>query len=198
MKEAVKKFVVLVGAHFPRQKFTGDEAREAVWLRSMGEMLGVYDDDVLMEAAETIIRTRDPEKDNTMFPKPVECIRACDAAKEKLRIRATPLLETREKVSQRIESLQLWSDDRVSLAKSLVSASPDRERAQREGWIEHLFHFCRENGRLPRREEVGEIIASHGKLIRLLDELRGRTDAVSKGLLTLGASVRKHTHDLMN
>ena len=76
--DGVTKFIMLVGAHFPRQKFAGEEEREALWLRSMGEILGVYADDVLMEAAGVIIRTRDPKEDSSMFPKPVECIRACE------------------------------------------------------------------------------------------------------------------------
>lgn len=79
MNDEIKKFILLVEVHFPRQKFSGDEAKEALWLRSMSEILGQYEPEVLSEAAATIVRTRDPQKEGTMFPKPQECIKVCEA-----------------------------------------------------------------------------------------------------------------------
>jgi hypothetical protein len=76
--DAIMKFILLVEVHFPRPKFQGDEKREAVWVRSMSEILGAYSPDVLSEAAAMIVRSRDPKQDGTMFPKPCECIAACE------------------------------------------------------------------------------------------------------------------------
>lgn len=92
--EAIMKFIMLVEVHFPRPKFSGDERREALWMRSMSEILSDYEPRVLALASETIIRTRDPEKDSTMFPKPSECIRACGAAKRLLDARDMPMIGT--------------------------------------------------------------------------------------------------------
>lgn len=77
-EDAIMKFILLVEVHFPRPKFNGDEKREALWMRSMREILSEYEPEVLAKAAENIVRTRDP-RDNggSMFPKPSECIAAC-------------------------------------------------------------------------------------------------------------------------
>lgn len=76
--DAIMKFILLVEVHFPRPKFNGDEKREALWMRSMREILSEYEPEVLAKAAETIVRTRDPRDGGSMFPKPSECIYACE------------------------------------------------------------------------------------------------------------------------
>lgn len=81
-KTAVMKFIALVEVHFPRPKFSGDEAKETLWLRSMAEILGEFEPDVLMKAAEKIVRTRNPQTESSMFPKPSECIAACHAVQK--------------------------------------------------------------------------------------------------------------------
>lgn len=86
-EEAIMRFILLVEAHFPRPKFNGDERLEAVWMRSMREILSEYDADVLAEAAASILRNRSPKRgDSTMFPKPAECIEACERIITKRRL----------------------------------------------------------------------------------------------------------------
>lgn len=195
MTVAVTKFIMLVSAHFPRQKFAGDEAREALWVQSMREMLSVYSDDVLMRAAEDIVRTRDPDKDGTMFPKPKECLDACETAKKALAFEATPLLETSERWAQRVSEADLWSQERINLARDLL-ASELGQRAKREGWADHLFHFMRINKRLPQGPEVAETIRAARAHADLLAELAEKGDLLSRHLRTYGASVQAHTRDL--
>lgn len=100
MNEAVKQFILLVDVHFPRQKFAGNEVKEAIWLRSMSEILGDYPPEVLAEAAAMIIRTRDPDKPHgSMFPKPVECIKACEAVQRRKILETLPVF-TRDEPRQ--------------------------------------------------------------------------------------------------
>lgn len=193
----VQKFIALVGVHFPRAKHGGDEAAEALWLRSMNEILGDYEDDVLIEAAVWIVKNRDPDKDGTMFPKPKHCIDACNRARDTIRIRSTPMLETRERVQERIDAAAKWAPDRIDLAKSLTRAFPDIRRAKAEGWIDAVFHFCREHGRHPSKSEIPEIIAGHKKFRELIADLGLRDDALGRGLLTLGRLVEQRTTDMI-
>jgi hypothetical protein len=138
MNEGVKKFIMLVGAHFPRQKFVGEEEREALWLRSMGEILGGYADDVLMEAAANIVKTRDPKEDGSMFPKPVECIRACETV---LRKRA---------------SFALMTAPKIEVEKALASIEIRIGDSEWLSWMEHLRQ-------IKRHDLVGEA-ESKGKI----------------------------------
>jgi len=189
MNDAVKKFIMTVSAFFPRQKFAGEEAKEALWLRSMGEMLGGYSPDVLAAAAETIVKTRDP-KDGTMFPKPAECIAACDAAKKLLAHRETPLLAKPDKVDA-------WSDDRLALAFDLVNGEMGR-RAAREGWVSILYHFARKNMRLPQPPEIAAIVAERRELEAFIEGLRAkeRPTSVDAALITFAGQVDRRRDEL--
>jgi len=132
MNDEIRKFILLIEVHFPRPKFTGDEAKEALWLRSMTEILSDYEPDVLAEAALTIIRTRDPDKANTMFPKPVECIRACDAARNR----------------RRVETLLALSGDdprRIEPPRSLSEFRIERGSVSWDYWLAHLESIGRKD-----------------------------------------------------
>lgn len=157
-KVAGMQFIGIVESFFPRPKLSGDDGREAIWLRTMLDLLSPYDDDVLLEAANTIVRTRDPAKDGTMFPKPVECLAACDKAKDLKSVRATPLLETQEAVRKRAERNASWTAERIQLADELCAGTALGKRAAREGWVLHLHDFCRENMRLPDAEQIDQLI----------------------------------------
>ena len=142
--DAIMKFIMLVEVHFPRPKFSGDERREALWMRSMSEILADYDARALALAAETIIRTRDPGKDSTMFPKPSECIRACDAAKRLIAARDMPLIGT-------------------DYVQQIQTALPEHVIARGDVWWEHWLEFFRNHDRadLARdAEQAGRIRAS--------------------------------------
>jgi hypothetical protein len=146
---AVTKFIAMIATFFPRPKFSGNEDSETLWVGMMLKMLAPYDASVLTEAAERIIRDRDPDKDGTMFPKPSECIAACEAVL-KLRKGATLQLEG-PKGNE-------WTDDRLSLAFDLANG-PLGRRAAREGWIGPLLRFCRQHMRLPKDHEIAQVIA---------------------------------------
>lgn len=187
----VKKFIMLVEVQFPRQKFSGDEDKEAIWLRTMNEDLGHYDDDVLVEAANKIRRTRDPNKDGTMFPKTKECVAACESVKASLKLRnSTPLLPKAEKSDD-------WSDDRLALAFDLVNGEMGR-RAAREGWISSLYHFARKNMRLPQPPEVAAIIAERRSLESFIQGLRDkeRPTSMDAALIQFAETVEKRRDEL--
>jgi len=142
------KFISLVEIHFPAPKFNGDESQEELWTDSIAQILGPYDDDVVLDAAATIVRTRRPKTDGTMFPKPSECIEACDNAKARKQLAQTPLLETASKIKERQERdpHAAWRRDRVALAVDLCRTELG-QRAGREGWILQLYDFCRDYAR---------------------------------------------------
>lgn len=126
MNEAVKKFILLVEVHFPRQKFSGDEGKEALWLRSMSEILSDYDEATLGEAANTIIRTRDPDgKSGTMFPKPSECIRVCDTIRLRKEFEAMPIFSAENVV-------------RIAAPRNLPSITT---KVGDPAWPQWLAHF---------------------------------------------------------
>lgn len=190
MTDAVMKFIMLVEVHFPRPKFNGDEDREALWMRSMREILTGYRADVLNQAAAQIIRTRDPKKHGGVFPKPFECKEVCNEIAEQLERKETPLLPKAEKGES-------WSDDRLALAFDLVNGEMGR-RAAREGWISSLYHFARKNMRLPQPDEVKAIVASRSSLVSFIERLRDkeRPTSVDAALISMAGSVEKRREEL--
>lgn len=75
--QAIEQFILLIEVHFPRPRFGGDERREALWMRSIHQILSEFEPDLITKAAEHILRNRDPEKNGgTMFPKPSEILKA--------------------------------------------------------------------------------------------------------------------------
>lgn len=143
------QFIGIVEAFFPRPKFSGDDGREAIWLRTMLDMLRPYADDVLVEAANWIVKNRHPMENGTTFPKPAECISACEA-----------VIKIRKGAALKIEGPKgdEWTDDRLTLAFDLANG-PLGRRASREGWISLLLRFCRCHMRLPKDHEIPELIA---------------------------------------
>lgn len=180
-KVAGMQFIGVVESFFPRPKLSGDDGREAIWLRTMLDLLSPYEDDVLLEAANTIIRTRDPDKDGTMFPKPVECIAACDKAKDLKRVRSTPLLESQDAIRRRAERNQAWSAERVEFATELCESTAIGRRAAKEGWVLQLHDFCRENMRLPTTDaEVDVLVRSSANFRNLVARLTEDTDTLAQ------------------
>lgn len=198
MNDNVLKFIALIDTYFTKPRFAGDTDRETLWLRGMQDMLGCYTEAVLMRAAREIVKTRDPGRDGTMFPKPSECIRACDDAKKWVEYESRPLLETASKVQARIDAAALWSPDRIETAKLLLQGELG-DRARREGWIDQLFHFAREHCRLPTSsDEINGLVRARDAMRKLLDDLGLRGDDVSKGLKAYGESLQAHTRKLVN
>lgn len=144
--EGVLRFVAVVELHFPRPKFNDDERMEAAWLASMQRSLGGYDDDVLSEAAQRILRDRSPKKDGRFFPVPSECEDACKEALKLKRARETPLLASPQNVPY---------EARANLAADIMK-SPLGVRAHKEGWDVPMFHFCVDHMRAPSGKEIDE------------------------------------------
>lgn len=192
--ENVTKFIVTVGAFFPRPKFGENEEALTHWMALMVSMLGGYSDEILTEAAATIIRTRDPaEKGGSMFPKPKECIEACDNAKARKELAQAPLLETAAKIKERQEKdpHAAWRKDRVALAVDLCR-TPLGQRAGREGWILQLYDFCRNYARVPNAAgEIEKLISDARAYHEMVERLRGEagTDTVVTALVRLGDTV---------
>lgn len=147
-EEAIMRFIMLVEVHFPRPKFSGDERREAVWMRSMREILSEFEDDVLAEAASSILRNRNPKHgDSTVFPKPAECIEACQRIITKRRLVEVAASFERDEPARRIEAR--------AQSMPVFSITPDDLRWPE--WISFFHH-------IGRHDIAGE--AESRKLIR--------------------------------
>ena len=179
----VAKFISIVGLHFPRPKFEDDETMGAAWTASMTRTLGGYSDDVLLEAAQRILGTRNPKKDGKFFPVPSECSAVCDqVALLKSRTSSTPLLAG--------PSANEWSEERQRLALDLMKG-PLGAKAAREGWMVTLYDFCRVNMRLPTEKEAAQYRESgRGFEEKLRDCENGEAGDNSRDWAKLGASIK--------
>ncbi len=178
--EAVLRFVAVVELHFPRPKFNDDEQMEAAWLASMTRTLGNYPDDVLSEAAQRILRDRNPKKDGRFFPVPSECEDACKAALRLKRAQETPLLGFGPEMSY---------SERCNLARDLMKA-PLGDKAKKEGWSQALWDFCVQHRKLPSGHEIDACKAADAKFMAEREAcLRGEREhgkswaAVAEGMV---------------
>lgn len=146
MSQDVAKFIAMVGLHFPAPK-VNDEQAHAAWCASMVRLLDKYPAGVLADAADKIIRERDPKKDGRFFPAPSECIAACEEAAQLRRAKETPLLEAPK------EPDAFSYGERVELARDFMKTTVAK-RAITEGWGQSLFHFVVRNRRLPNDAEI--------------------------------------------
>lgn len=152
MSHGITKFIAMVGLHFPRPKFSGDESMEAAWISSMTIKLDPYSDAILLQAAEFIITTRIPKKDGAFFPSPAECIAICE--------RFVALEKKPQQLLLSAPSADEWSRDRVDLAFDLCK-TPIGLQAARDGWVLGLHDFCRKHMRIPKTEiEIQKCIES--------------------------------------
>lgn len=154
------QFIGLVEAFFPRPNFKGDKARLALWARSLRDALSGYDEDVLLAAAREINLTRDPKRDGKKFPKPAECIAACEVQRKLKLVQSAPLLETRQAIEDRENThwLAYYSKERQKLARDLCM-TPLGKKAAREGWVQGLFDFIRVKQRVPNDSEIAGLVA---------------------------------------
>jgi len=143
--DGVKKFIAAIDLVFPAPQFDGDKMRQAAWVQLMTSELGAAEDEVLIEAAKLIRRTRNPKKDGRFFPTPQECLEACREVAETMERSRTPLLEHKSK--------EVPYHARITLARDLMK-SPMGKSAVREGWGPAMFHFCVNNMRVPAGREV--------------------------------------------
>lgn len=196
------KFIQLVELHFPAPKFNGEQHLEDAWTQSIGKILAPYEDAVVLEAADQIVRTRDPdEKGGTMFPKPFEIIKVLDDVKERQRIRATPLIETKEartKRERQESEVRAWTPERQKLA-TLLCQTPLGQRAANEGWVVALWNYARHHMRLPEEQTVIDEIRRQGLDTRkaIEDIIRAPAkDKLNVALKDMAGNVLKTGDDL--
>lgn len=174
------KFIGMIEKFFPAPKFGGDQKEEELWLKMMRDMLSAYDEQTLVQAAQSIVRHRDPKRDGTFFPKPSECIAACEAV---VKLQRGAMLQIEPPKADE------WSDDRITLAFDLANG-PLGRRAAREGWVNALLRFCRKNMRLPKDGEISSCIAENAEFQEALQRCRdGECGSLSASLATLGESI---------
>lgn len=182
MSHAISKFISAIDAHFPRPRFR-DEEQEAIWTASITRTLMHYDPRVLAEAADDIIRTRDPAKERSRaFPVPRELLAACEAV---LRRRKPDQLRLTVSDDPNLQ----WHPDRQRLADELVSGEMGRRAAQ-EGWFAALRGFAAQTARLPSVGEIGALRAIAAEFHDRLAQCRaGEAGPASQKLAALGGAM---------
>lgn len=140
----VHKFIATVSLHYPRPKFNDDDTMGAAWTASMNRVLSGFADDVLAEAAQRVLETRNPKKDGRFFPVPQECTEVCREILEEHEARKTPLLAGPKDVPY---------EARVALARDLMK-SPMGQLARRENWDVGMYEFCLEHMRVPAGADI--------------------------------------------
>lgn len=144
--DGVLKFIATIELDFPRPKFGGDDDMENAWVASRVRSLGGWNDEVLAEAADVIMRTRNPRKDGRFFPVLQECEDACREAAAAIERRRAPLLAPPPEIPY---------EARIKLARDLMQ-SPMGNLAKREGWGTSMFYFCVNNMRVPGGREIDQ------------------------------------------
>lgn len=156
--KACYEFIVRVDVHFPAPKFANDKKRSDLWTQSINDVLSPYEDEVVREAADRIIRSRDPDesKGGSMFPKPFEILKvlnevrdlqAARAAAETMKLESPELYRKRTTPSE--ELLRSYSDERMEFALVLMRGELGQQ-AVREGWEFQLFRYACEHNALPK------------------------------------------------
>lgn len=190
--DGVMKFIAVVELHFPRPQFGGDETREAAWIASMTRTLGAYDDEVLNEAAQRILRDRLPKRDGRFFPVPAECSEVCSAAAKALAAKKTPLL------AYEGNDISQFSPERFDLARDLMLCGLGKQ-ARKEGWEVAMFEFCVRNRRIPASaQEIAQCKAVDKRFVDIREKcLRGGAGEQSRGLATWAQNIVSRAKELM-
>jgi hypothetical protein len=184
--KAIKQFIAVVELHFPRPKFGGDETQEAAWMASLARVLSPFEDDELADAAVRLLSTYE----GRYFPKPVECTKACQKAREVKRLSQPQLL---------IGKQELPYEGRAKLARDIMQA-PLGQQAQREGWDTTMFHFIIDNQRAPQGQEIDTCKAKSREFKNTYEQLLkpgSHPDAGPLAVLAEGI-VRKAREDMGN
>lgn len=134
--------------NFPPYNWTEDRQKE--WVTSVVRELGQMPRDVLMRAADEIVRTRKVAR----TPVVAELVDACKEAQYWVeRDKAGGELPINPEETKKFA---LWSDERRRLADQLIM-TPQGKRAANEGWIFGLHNFIRENGKVPTEYEERQL-----------------------------------------
>jgi hypothetical protein len=194
-RAAVVKFIGAVSIHFPRPSCPENpreaaewKQRETMWLDSMIQILGGYDEDVLQRAATRIVRS---ETRDRRFPLPAVCRQVCEEIVKADKASQPPTIEDRAK------DLKGNADWQYRLADDLIMCEMGR-RAAREGWILSLHDFCRINGRLPTADwEIRKCIDGARGFDKAYEEvLNGAGGVCAKALEALGDTMLKRREAL--
>lgn len=195
MSSKIAEFADAMIQHFPPFR-QWEEYQEKAWAETLVAELAGFTEPELKRAQREMIRTRKPS-----MPKPPmvsECIAACNEARR--------WLES-ERNEGKLPSLQShevsfdWSAERIKLAYELMHTALGKQ-ACREGWQLSMWHFCRENRRHPRGNEIDACKRASKGFDQILEEIyrtgAGVPVAAIKPLVGLGESMndrRKKIYD---
>jgi hypothetical protein len=173
--------------NFPPYNWTEDRQKE--WVTSVVKELGQMPRDVLMRAADELVRTRKVAR----TPVVAELVDACKEAQywvERDKAGGQLNLDSRE-----VKTFAIWSDERRILADQLVM-TPQGKRAAKEGWIFGLHNFIRENGRVPTEYEERQLKQSSEEFLVEFRKCLNGGFACAKPLAELGAKMLKRREEL--
>lgn len=185
-KDALE-FLDRILKNFPPYNWTEDRQKE--WVTSVVREVGRMPRDVLMRAADEIVRTRKAVR----TPVVAELVEACKEAKYWVERESSKDGLPLDKDD--VRKFALWSDERLRLANDLVM-TPVGKAAAKEGWIRGLHDFIREHARMPAENEIVRLrIAARDFNEEYEKCLRG-TGPLMKSLAELGGKMVKRGEEL--
>lgn len=123
---------------------TGDAAE---FKRILNDKIGHHSTDLLLEVADEFITTR------KSWPKMADIISGAISASIR---QANAQRVAMPSVKQR----DPWSDEAAQQANELIQCDMG-VRADREGWLGHLWDYCRDKGRLPgSKSEIAKLVSA--------------------------------------
>ncbi len=152
------------------------------YLDELNRLIGHYSEPVLEHAANQLIREHTPTQRNP-WPSPATIAKACAAALPTWGV-ARPTAAAGE-----------WSKESVAKAYDLLK-SPMGRVAANEGWVLGLWDFCRKNGRLPDRKEVGRIKDGAQGFDKSFAEATRIKTQIGDALVRLGETMLARRHKL--
>lgn len=178
-KTAAVKFAETILQLFPPFRWEPDQ--EDRWMEIMARETSGFSDAVLDRALSIMVRRKDHR-----MPTPGECINACIEAKRWL---------DQDRQAGEIPELQRssgddWSADRVRLAYELCKGTQLGKEAAKDGWILSFWHFCREEQRVPKGQEIEQCKRDSAGIDEIYAACaRGEGGALTKACAAWGASV---------
>jgi hypothetical protein len=144
--DAVAKFIEPILAVIPTPKTESIEGFVAAYARILSD----FDDDVLVLASETLLRTM---KHKSM-PLPGECLDACWEAAETIRLRKLRAIQPKRKIPEQF----MWTKEMAENADKLFASAWGR-KAVADGVEIALWDFMVKHQRWPNENEYEKVRA---------------------------------------
>lgn len=152
------------------------------YLDELNRLIGHYSEPVLEHASNQLIREHTPTQRNP-WPSPATIAKACAVAASTWG-KVKPMSPPGE-----------WSKEAVAKAYDLLK-SPMGRAAADEGWVLGLWDFCRKNGRLPDRKEVGRLKDGAQGFDESFAEATRIKTPIGDALVKLGETMLTRRHKL--